>query len=143
MEKSLRLLNSLLAIVLLAIPYPAYAKPSAPPIEKLAAYPKMSSFTLSPDGKHLAALEGRGEDRVILVWKTDALDKPPTVIGSQRMKVQGVQFIKNDLLAVSMWQPYDLRLDELTKRFISKLFITALEGRKWNEPMPQERAMSR
>ena len=143
MDKSLRFLNSLLAMVLLAVASPAHAKPTPPPIEKLAAYPKMSSFTLSPDGTHLAALEGRGEDRVILVWKTDALDKPPTVIGSQRMKVQSVQFIKNDLLAVSMWQPYDLRLDELTKRFISKLFITDLEGKKWNEPMPQERAMSR
>jgi pimeloyl-ACP methyl ester carboxylesterase len=143
MKKSLSLLNSLLAIVLLAIAYPTHAKPIAPPIDKLAAYPKMSSFTLSPDGKHLAALEGRGEDRVILVWKTDALDKPPTVIGSLRMKVQSVQFIKDDLLAVSMWQPYDLRLDELTKRFISKLFITDLEGKKWNEPMPQDRAMSR
>src|SRR5512132_341658 len=143
MDKSLRFLNCLLAAVLVAMAPATHAKPTPPPIEKLAAYPKMSNFTLAPDGKHLAALEGRGEDRVILVWKTDALDKPPTVIGSQRMKLQGVQFIKNDLLAVSMWQPYDLRLDELTKRFISKLFITALEGRKWNEPMPQERAMSR
>ena len=143
MKKSLRLLNSLLAAVLVAIAFPTHSKPTPPPIEKLAAYPKMASFTLSPDGKHLAALEGRGEDRVILVWKTDALDKPPTVIGSQRMKLQSVQFIKNDLLAVSMWQPYDLRLDEVTKRFISKLFITDLEGKTWKEPMPQERAMSR
>ena len=143
MEKSLRFLNSFLAVALMAVAPATHAKPTPPPIEKLAAYPKMSSFTLSPDGKHLAALEGRGEDRVILVWKTDALDKPPTVLGSQRMKVQSVQFIKNDLLAVSMWQPYDLRLDEVTKRFISKLFITDLEGKNWKEPMPQERAMSR
>jgi dipeptidyl aminopeptidase/acylaminoacyl peptidase len=143
MAKSLRLLHSLLALVLVAVASAADAKPTPPPIDKLAAYPKMSSFSLSPDGKHLAALEGRGEDRVILVWKTDALDKPPTVIGSQRMKVQSVQFIKNDMLAVSMWQPYDLRLDDITKRFISKLFITDLEGKNWKEPMPQERAMSR
>ena len=143
MNKSFRFLHSVLATVLLALAYPVHAKPTPPAIDKLAAYPKMSSFTISPDGKHLAALEGRGEDRVILVWKTDALDKPPTVLGSQRMKMQSVQFIKNDLLAVSMWQPYDLRLDEVTKRFISKLFITDLEGRNWKEPMPQERAMSR
>jgi len=143
MRKYLHNLNCFLAAALLAAALPTYAKPAPPPVDKLAAYPKMSSFTLAPDGKHLAALEGRGEDRVILVWKTDALDKPPTVLGSQRMKVQGIQFIKNDLLAVSMWQPYDLRLDEVTKRFISKLFITDLEGKKWNEPMPQERAMSR
>ena len=47
----------------------AQAKPRVPSIEQLAAYPRMSSFTISPDGKHLAALEGSGEDRVILVWK--------------------------------------------------------------------------
>ena len=93
MEKSLRFLNSFLAVALMAVAPATHAKPTPPPIEKLAAYPKMSSFTLSPDGKHLAALEGRGEDRVILVWKTDALDKPPTVLGSQRMKVQSVQFL--------------------------------------------------
>jgi len=121
----------------------AQAKPKAPTIEQLAAYPKLSGFTVSPDGKHLAALEGRGEDRVILVWKADALDKAPTAIGSSRMKISGVQFIKNDLLAVTMWQPYDSRLDTLAKQFISKLFITDLAGKEWNEPMPQGRAMSR
>jgi dipeptidyl aminopeptidase/acylaminoacyl peptidase len=121
----------------------AQAKPRVPSIEQLAAYPRMSSFTISPDGKHLAALEGRGEDRVILVWKSDALDKPPTAIGSSQMKITGVQFIKNDLLAVTMFQRHDTRLDKLTKQFISKLFITDLAGKDWKEPMPQGRAMSR
>ena len=45
---------------------------------------------LSPDGElHDRARRqaprgdrGRGEDRVILVWKTDELDKPPTAIGA-------------------------------------------------------------
>jgi dienelactone hydrolase len=143
MDKIIRYLNCMLAIVLAAIAFATHAKPTPPAIEKLAAFPRMSSFTLAPDGKHLAALEARGEDRVILVWNTEALDKPPTVIGSSRMKMQAIQFIKNDRLAVSMWQPYDLRLDELTKRFISKLYITDLEGKNWNEPMPQERATSR
>lgn len=121
----------------------AQAKPKAPSIEQLAAYPRMSGFTISPDGKHLAALEGRGEDRVILVWKTDGLDKPPTAIGSSQMKITGVQFIKDDLLAVSMFQPHDTRFDRLTKQFISKLYITDLAGKDWKEPMPQGRAMSR
>ena len=143
MDKSLRLLNCLLAAALMAVAPATHAKPTPPPIEKLAAYPKMSSFTLSPDGKHLAALEGRGEDRVILVWNTDALDKPPIVLGTQKMKFQTVQFIKNGLLAVTMWQPFDLRTDTIAKQFITKLFITDVEGKNWREPMPQERAMSR
>ncbi|MEO7744325.1 MAG: prolyl oligopeptidase family serine peptidase [Usitatibacter sp.] len=143
MYKSSRLLNAVSTIVLMAAALTAHAKPAVPSIEQLAAFPKMSSFTLSPDGKHLAALEARGEDRVILVWKTGALDKPPTAIGSARMKLQSVTFIKNDLLAVSMWQPYDARIDTVTKTFISKLFVTDLEGKNWKEPMPQARAMSR
>jgi pimeloyl-ACP methyl ester carboxylesterase len=136
-------MKTLLTIILMAATCAAHAKPALPSIEQLAAFPKMSSFTLSPDGKHLAALEARGEDRVILVWKTDAIDKPPTAIGSSRMKMQGVQFIKNGLLAVTMWQPFDLRADTVTKQFLTKLFITDLEGKNWKEPMPQERAMSR
>jgi dipeptidyl aminopeptidase/acylaminoacyl peptidase len=131
-----------LALALAAVAAHA-AKPAVPTIAQLAAYPRMSSFSISPDGKHLAGLEARGEDRVILVWKTDAMDKPPVAIGSKVMKIAGVQFIKNDRLAVTMWQPYDSRLDTVLKQFITKLFITDLEGRTWNEPMPLARATSR
>jgi dipeptidyl aminopeptidase/acylaminoacyl peptidase len=120
-----------------------HAKPTAPTIDQLAAFPKMSSFALSQDGKHLAALEARGEDRVILVWNTDEMSKPPVVLGTSRMKFQRVQFAKNDLLAVTMWQPFDARVDKLTKTFITKLFLTDLAGKDWREPMPQEQAMSR
>ena len=71
------------------------------------------------------------------------MDKAPTLIGSSRMKISGVSFIKNDRLAVSLWQPQDLRTDRVTKVFLSKLMITDLEGKDWNEPMPQPRATSR
>ena len=131
------------ALILALAALVAQAKPTAPTIAQLAAFARMSSFTIAPDGKHVAALEARGEDRVILVWKTDELDKPPAAIGTSRMKARGVQFIKNDLLAVTMWQPFDARVDKLTKTFITKLFITDLAGKNWHEPMPQERAMSR
>jgi dipeptidyl aminopeptidase/acylaminoacyl peptidase len=120
----------------------AGSKPVPPTIEALAAYPKMSSFTVSPDGRHLAALEARGEDRVIVVWQTDALSKAPTVIGSEKMKIQRVQFIKNDTLAVSLWQPYDLRFGPTTKTFINKLFFTDLTGKNWREPLEQPVARS-
>ena len=133
--------SSLLALALAA--GAAHAKPQVPTIPQLAAYPKMSSFSVSPDGKHVAALEAKGEDRVILVWKTDAIDKPPFAIGSKVMKIVSVQFIKDDRLAVTMWQPYDSRVDTVTKLFLTKLFITDLEGKTWNEPMPQARASSR
>lgn len=120
----------------------ALAQPKIPTIEQLAAFPRMSSFTVSPDGKHMAALEARGEDRVILVWETADLKKKPTVIGSKAMKIQAVQFVKNDVLAVSLWQPYDLKTLSTVKTFISKLMITDLEGKSWREPLVQPRAKS-
>ena len=64
---------------------PTLPKPVAPTIEQLAAFPALSSLTVSPDGSRIAGLEANGEDRVIVVYRTDALDKPPTRIGSDRM----------------------------------------------------------
>jgi dipeptidyl aminopeptidase/acylaminoacyl peptidase len=112
------------------------AKPVPPTIEQLAAFPKMSNFSVSVDGKHVVALEARGEDRIILVWNADDLSAAPTTIGSSQMKIQSVRFLKNDLLAVTLWQPYDARFESVTKTFISKLFITDLKGKKWQEPLP-------
>lgn len=117
--------------------------PQAPSIAQLAAYPHFSGFTLAPDGKHIAALRGTGEERVIAVWSTDALDQPPTLIGAERMKILSVSFIKNDRLAVSFWQPYDLRSSRIIKTFINKLMITDLQGKQWNEPLPLTRTASR
>ena len=119
------------------------AAPEPPTIQQLAAYPQYSGFSLSPDGKHLAALRGNDEERVIAVWDTSALDKAPTLIGSDKMKIAGVQFIKNDRIAVSFWQPYDLRADRVYKTFLNKLMITDLQGKAWNEPLKHPRATSR
>lgn len=139
-------LNSLVGAVLVSILLASQAfaaKPTPPTIAQLAAFPKMTSFSLSPDGKHMAALESRGEDRVILVWKTDALSTPPVAIGTAKMKFTRVSFIKDDLLAVSLWQPYDMRLsDEVTKTFVNKLFVTDLGGKNWHEPLQMGAAKS-
>ncbi len=117
-------------------------RPTPPTIEAMAAFPAMWGFSLSPDGHHLAALEGRGEDRTILVWDTDALANKPTVIGSRQMKVLSVAFIKNDVLAVRMWQPFDLHFDKTTKTFVTKLYFTDLAGKDWREPLQQSAARS-
>ncbi len=119
------------------------APPAVPTIDQLAAFPALTSLSVSPDGSRIAGLEANGENRVIVVYRTDALDKPPTRIGSDRMKFSSVSFIKDGLLAVSLWQPYDLRVDRVTKTFVNKFFITDIEGKQWKEPLPQERATSR
>lgn len=137
------LLTASIAVLTFASPTLAQTpagKPVPPTIEQLAAFPAYSSFTLSPDGKHIAALEARGEERVIVVWPTDNLNAQPKVLASSEMKIAGIQFIKNDLLAVTLWQPYDSRLDGVVKTFLYKLYITDLEGKNWREPMIAARA---
>ncbi len=91
----------------------------------------------------MAAMEWRGEERVNLIWKTDALSQPPTVIGSRSMKIQGLRFLKDDVLGVSLWQPIEIREDRLTKTVTGKFYLTDLEGKDWREPILSGRAASR
>ena len=106
-----------------------------PTIETLAQFPSMTGFQLSPDGKHMLAIESQGDNRTILVWDAAKLSAKPTVIGSKSMQISGASFLKNDMLQVRMSQPYDLRTDRVVKTFISKLLFTDLEGKEWTEPM--------
>jgi hypothetical protein len=53
----------------------------------------------------------KGDTRNILVWKTDNLSAKPTVIGATAMQIRTASFLKNDMLAVTMHQPYDGRID--------------------------------
>ncbi|NBC35215.1 prolyl oligopeptidase family serine peptidase [Novosphingobium sp. FSY-8] len=119
----------------------AIAKPTPPTIAQLAANPKFSSFDVSPDGKHLVALQAFGDDRHVLVWSTDNLQAKPIEFGATDMRVVGVQFVKNDVLAVSLWQRYDARLGlSVDKLFINKLMFVDLDGRNWRDPIPKARA---
>jgi acetyl esterase/lipase len=114
-----------------------------PTVEQFAAFPYLSSLSVSPDGRHMVGLEGRGEDQVILVWNTADLTREPVRIGAAEMKIRGVQFIKNDRLAVTLWQTWDIPIGGGTNgTFISKLMITDLQGRNWRDPMDALRTRS-
>jgi dipeptidyl aminopeptidase/acylaminoacyl peptidase len=143
MSLKARTLARTLAAVLVACAAPAVhaQAPDTAPIrvpteEQLAEYPRMTGFRLSPDGKHLIALESQGDTRNVLVWKTDNLSAKPQVIGATSMRIASASFLKNDMLAVTLWQPYDARIEAvLTKTFISKLMVTDLAGKGWKEPL--------
>lgn len=122
------------------IAMPLAAKPVAPTIEQMAAFPAMSNFSLSPDGKYMVGVEARGEERVILVWDISDLTRPPKVIGSKQMKIQRVDFLKDNVLGVTLWQPFEFRGEGVTKTFISKYFLTDIDGKNWREPLPLPRA---
>lgn len=114
---------------------PAETPIRVPSMATLAQFPGMTGFRISPDGKHMIAIASEGDNRSILVWKTADMAAKPTVIGAKNMQISSASFLKNDLLQVTMFQPYDLRLEETTKTFITKLLFTDLEGKEWIEPM--------
>lgn len=119
------------------------APATTPTIQQMAAFPAMSSFAVSPDGKHMVALEGQGETRNILVWDTSDLRRTPTRIGSTQMKINSVNFVKNDVLAVGLWQPYDFNGGGgVTRTFLNKLMLTDLRGSEWRDPISVLRARS-
>ncbi len=107
----------------------------APSAEVLAQFPGMTGFQISPDGQHMIAIGSEGDARNIFVWKMADLAAKPRVIGAKNMQIRSVSFLKNDMLQVTLFQPYDLRTDQVTKTFISKLLFTDLDGKTWIEPM--------
>lgn len=131
----LALLVASLAYLPLAHAQAADIKPPALPEATLAAFPTMTGFRLSPDGKHMLGIESKGDARTILIWDTANLGAKPKVIGSRGMQIRTAAFLKNDMLQVEMFQPYDLRTDVVTKTFITKLLFTDLEGKQWQEPL--------
>ncbi len=115
----------------LAAPMPVPA--DAPSAKDLTRYALISDVVVSPDGKHIAALtSGDGAKVNISVWKTDALDKPPTIIGSTQMIFKSVSFAKNDRLRVSAMQTLT---HGAYKGHTSKSYITDLEGKSWINPL--------
>ncbi len=96
------------AVAFASSPEPAEAQ-SPPPATAFAREPAMSSVTISPDGKHVAAVISRdGQSRILSIWRTDALDEAPYLVASDpRSELQSVDFIKNDRLFVTTQQLVD------------------------------------
>ena len=115
----------------LAAPTPVPA--DAPSAKDLTRYALISNVAISRDGKHIAALtSGDGAKINISVWRTDALDKPPTIIGSTSMVFKGVSFVKNDRLRVTAMQPLT---NGSWKGHVQKVYFTDLDGKTWNSPL--------
>jgi len=87
----------------------AQAAPTLPTIKDFTAAPAISDVSVSPDGKHIVALRSVDGSKVIIsVWGTDNLAAPPTNIGpSGDSRFIGVEFLKNDLLALAVVHPFD------------------------------------
>lgn len=127
-----------LAFLALGAAGPALAQASAtstpPAASAFGREPAISSVVLSQDGRHVAAVVSPdGQRTVVSIWKTDALDQPPFVIGSDdaRAEVLAVQFIKNDRIFVTTQQLTDFNpfSGQRQRTFLTRTQVLTLEGR--------------
>jgi dipeptidyl aminopeptidase/acylaminoacyl peptidase len=123
------------ALVIAATPLQATAAP--PSAADFARRPAIQSVVLAPDGKHLAAVTSRdGEETLIAVWRTDALDKPPVLLGAgRRSNFVGIDFVKNDRIVAFIQQNYTRGSD---RRHLIRAFITDLQGGEWRTALGDE-----
>lgn len=97
------------AVVAMAAPgLPAVAQtaPTPPDAMAFAREPAMSSVTLSPDGRHMAAIiSPDGQRRALAIWRTDRMDQEPYIVGTdERSELLQVTFVKNDRMFVTTQQ---------------------------------------
>jgi len=119
---------------------PAVESPTLPSAWDLTKAPAIDSLSLSPDGKHLAAVTSPdGINRYVSVWETANPSKPPTVLGAAKTDILGVDFIKNDRLGVYVQQLFTIGS---TRTHIGKLLITDLEGKRWASALPEKKTSS-
>jgi dipeptidyl aminopeptidase/acylaminoacyl peptidase len=103
---------------------PSFRLPTADDFGREAA---IRNVSLSPDGKHIAALMSPdGVTAYVAVWATDAVDKPPVTVGcGDRNRCMGVSFIKNDRLSINIRQQIN---SGSIKGHLFRSFITRLDG---------------
>jgi dipeptidyl aminopeptidase/acylaminoacyl peptidase len=103
-------------------------------IEDFARFEQLTTPSLSPDGKHVVGLFAAPGQKwpVLSIWQTDALDKPPVWIPSEKMRPVLVRFVGDNRLIFVTEQ-------ELTvgtrKSFTRKLYLTDLKGSFFDEPL--------
>jgi len=117
---------------------PAAAAP--PSARDFAREAQIENVSISPDGKHIAGLVSQdGVTKVIAIWETANPEKAPTILGSAKMTLMRVQFVKNDRLAVVAQQLWTYGS---TKAHLQKIYITDLQGSKWTSALPENRGKS-
>ncbi len=115
------------------------ANASAAPISAKAFTDQatISGVTLSPDGKHIAAITSPdGQMTTVSVWSTDDLGKPPTVIAADKVRILGVGFLKNDRLLIQTIQTFTAGVQ---RTHLSRQFVSDLQGKSWADLLPDGR----
>lgn len=122
------------ATIGLAAASPALARQAAAPTPPTAAdfgrEPAIQSVSIAPDGKHIAAVVSPdGVTSYISVWNTAEMSKPPINLGcGARTQCMGVDFLKNDRIAIQTRQTYS---SGSYKGHLFRLFTSDLEGKQF------------
>jgi acetyl esterase/lipase len=119
---------------------PSPSKGSLPSAWSFGRQPAIGSVDISDDGKHIAAVTSPdGKTRVVSVWETNNLQKPPVAFGSTKMEIMSVQFLKNDRLYVTVKQLLDQGVfeNDMKRGHLVKRYMTDLEGKVWQPILPE------
>lgn len=112
-------------------------KTAVPPsAEAFGRLPALTSVSLSPDGKHMAAIVSPdGKIARIAVWSVDGLDKAPQQIAlDPRVALMSVSFVKDGVLAVQTRQLFGVAGEDT---HLFQTLFTDLKGSKWNTGLPR------
>ena len=121
-----------MAGVAAAAPYVRPAQPLS--IDALAQYTALEGLTISPDGKHIAALIAvKGQQwPVISIWDASDLSKTPIWIPSATQRIDQVDFFSNDKVYFVTEQPINDSSGKPT--FTNKIYYADIDGRNITEP---------
>jgi dipeptidyl aminopeptidase/acylaminoacyl peptidase len=78
----------------------AFGQSALPPIEAFGRIPAMADPVLSPDGKHVAAIQDDGGRTAAVVYTIDGSGTKPIEIPSPDWNIQLLQWAKNDRLLI-------------------------------------------
>jgi dipeptidyl aminopeptidase/acylaminoacyl peptidase len=122
--------------------YAAEPPPTNPlGIEAIAEYAAVSGVTLSPDGKHVAALvqlPGQAWP-VVSVWEADDLTRKPVNTAASDMRPRAVNFLGNDRIIIFMDRPFTYGA---LKTFTVQAVVTGVKGGKAEKPFATKGTMS-
>ncbi len=111
------------------------------PIEAIAPNPAIQGATLSPDGKHVAALVSLPGQKwpIVSVWQADDLSRPPVNSASNDMRPRSVHFLGNDRIIILLDQPFTVGT---LKTFTVQAIVTDWRGGKLERPFATKGTMS-
>lgn len=132
-----------LALLSLGAAAPAEAQQAAqrtpPPATAFAREQAIASVDLSDDGKRLLAVTSSdGKRRVLTIWDTSDITKPPFQVGSDpQSEIVSAQFVKNDRIFVTTQQLADFDPNGNRRRsFLTRTQVLDLQGKPVNIDLP-------